>query len=353
MSQDKKQSSQERFVALEANEEPALGTEAPSDLYVHLPRADKYIRFVLKGERWESYKKDMLKTHSDTSLYKTMTEALGDSLIDPQELTEKAPPEAPKIEKIFKAEPPVPDEIRIFKDEVNAELSQIFKSMGAPPNPKEASKTLKSLEKLSTQIIETVAPDVEDLRENILKNSKYLLVMADSAAITSISVLIAMAHGFNSRKIYRDLSTAALLMDAPLADIEEEQVLDHYKRLPSPPENPLIRNHPQKSYDSVSKKIKAIPEPVLQLILNHHELYNGKGYPRGIRNEQLPPVIRSLCLAVDVFEIMKQSKLRDNQDLDILGALEKLQEKDVEPHLRRHNQRLVHEAIEYTKLGSH
>jgi HD-GYP domain-containing protein (c-di-GMP phosphodiesterase class II) len=261
----------------------------------------------------------------------------GDTILNPEKL---ASVENLKVE--------VPEDVRIFKAEVEKELKSIFVFL-ADPQAKDSDTTLKSMELLTDKVLKVVAPDVDDLRGSILKNSKYLMVMADSAAITSIAVLLAMAHGFDSKKIFRDLSTAILLMDTALAEVPEEMVLRYYRDRESldQSELELIKAHPQKAFQAVSKKLKALPESVLQLILNHHENYNATGYPRGLRNEQLPPIIRSLNLAVNVFEIMKRETLKGNNGMDLLKALEELKELDVEAHKRKHNQNLVNKAIRY------
>ena len=318
---------------------PKVGDTLAFDIYVHLPRAGRFLRYVCAGDVWDERRNNVLLTHTTPTLYKSLHDAFGSASIDPKSLASGmsvAPSETPP-------------EILVFKDTVEKELDEIFLFVNNP-NEIDAPQTIKAMEDLSQKIIEVVAPEVENLRENILQQSKYLMVMSDSAAITSIAVLIAMSHGFDSRKIFRDLSMAILMMDAPLADLPEETVLKYYRdrKTLSTGEWEEIRRHPARAHEVISTRLKSITNSVLQLILNHHELYNSKGYPRQLRNESLPPIVRSLALSVDLFEIMKREFL-GGKDIDVLQALEELREPTVDAHLRRHNQKLVQRAVEYIR----
>jgi HD-GYP domain-containing protein (c-di-GMP phosphodiesterase class II) len=325
------------YLALGASETPKIGDTLAFDVYVHLPRAERFIRYVCRGDVWDERKENMIRNHVESTLYRSTGVIPNSPEPMPEQMRQE--PSLPKTE--------APAEILVFNDKVAEKLDEIFRFVSSPSEGA-APGTIKAMEELSSKIIEVVAPDVENLRENIMQQSKYLMVMTDAAAITSIAVLIAMAHGFNSRKVYRDLSMAILLMDAPLGDLNEEVVLKYYKDRSSlsATEWEELRRHPAKAHEVVSTKLKSVTDGVLNLVLNHHELYNGKGYPRQIRSESLPPIVRSLTLSVDIFEIMKREHLR-GEEVDILFALEELREPNTEPHLRRHNQKLVQSALTY------
>lgn len=342
-------STKSQFQVLEEDLWPALGEEVKNDLYVCLPNSDRYVCFVCKNDVWDEHKLQMLKSHTDPQLYCAIKDLIEDSVIDPNALS-SSDEEVYNIKPVTTSE--APEEVLIFKQKVDEDLKTIFTFL-KDPNANDSTQTLKSMEQVTEKILEAVAPEIDDLKGAILANSKYLMVMADAAAITSIAVLIAMSHGFDSRKIFRDLSTAIMLMDLPLRDMNEASVHKYYLDPTSlnAEELRIIKQHPQKAYEFTSKKLKALPEPVLQLMLNHHENYNGTGYPKGLRNEQLPSIVRSMCLAVNVFEVMKREDLKGNQ-ISLLQALEELRELNVEAHRRKHNQRLVSQSIEYVRSPS-
>lgn len=63
----------------------------------------------------------------------------------------------------------------------------------------------------------------------------------------------------------------------------------------------MIKTHPQVGYD-ILKPLK-FPEPIGQIILQHHERMNGSGYPQGIKGKHISLEARILGVA-DVLEAM-------------------------------------------------
>ncbi|MDP8234491.1 MAG: HD domain-containing phosphohydrolase [Candidatus Saelkia tenebricola] len=62
-----------------------------------------------------------------------------------------------------------------------------------------------------------------------------------------------------------------------------------------------IKEHPLKSAEII-KSIKTL-KPVVPIILHHHERFDGKGYPRGLKGAKIPLGARILAVA-DTFEAM-------------------------------------------------
>ncbi|MFA5039642.1 MAG: diguanylate cyclase [Candidatus Omnitrophota bacterium] len=66
-------------------------------------------------------------------------------------------------------------------------------------------------------------------------------------------------------------------------------------------ENSLIRHHPLASVSLIDD----IPflYPLKEVILSHHERYDGRGYPKGLKGEEIPPVSRMIAVA-EAYEAM-------------------------------------------------
>jgi len=73
----------------------------------------------------------------------------------------------------------------------------------------------------------------------------------------------------------------------------------------SKPEFDLIKNHPQLGYDIV--KHIDFRTPVAEVMLQHHERLDGKGYPRGLRKGDILPLANVLAIA-DVVESMSSDR---------------------------------------------
>lgn len=68
----------------------------------------------------------------------------------------------------------------------------------------------------------------------------------------------------------------------------------------------IIKKHPVTGYEIIKE---AIPYSKLSdYILHHHERYDGKGYPSGLKGENIPLISRIICV-VDAYEAMTSSRV--------------------------------------------
>src|SRR5436309_9762594 len=110
------------------------------------------------------------------------------------------------------------------------------------------------------------------------------------------AVGLARAMGLSEPEI-RGVKTAALLHD-----IGKLAVPEHILSKPGPltqEEFQKIRIHPQIGAEIIAAV--PFPYPVAPLILSHHERWDGKGYPQGLKGEQVPIGARILTI-VDYFD---------------------------------------------------
>lgn len=308
---------------------------AAVNFYVHLPSASRYLCYIAKGDAIDPEKLASLKNHAVPELYRREDEALA-------EATVTAPD--PELPKDFQQ--------KILGAALNEELGDVyklFKGGGADPG-----ETVKRFEGMSDKLVGSIAPDVKTLNDHLKKQIQYLHLMSDAAAISTLSIICAYANGFDSRKSYRELSYATLVMDISLAEFTTEQIHKFYVERDSLPEDTVkaMMLHPMKSYQLAETKLKSLSDVTMQLILNHHELYNGKGYPRSIRTEALFPIARVLSLAVDAFERLKvEQHLKSKRGL--IDVFQDLRDELVDAHMRRHNKKIIDATIEFlTREGA-
>jgi len=67
----------------------------------------------------------------------------------------------------------------------------------------------------------------------------------------------------------------------------------------------VVKSHPQMSYD-VLRPVASLG-PVLRAVMEHHENYDGSGYPRGLSGESISLAGRILHVA-DVFDALTSSR---------------------------------------------
>jgi diguanylate cyclase (GGDEF)-like protein/putative nucleotidyltransferase with HDIG domain len=113
---------------------------------------------------------------------------------------------------------------------------------------------------------------------------------------------IAKALGMSENDI-QGVTTAALLHD-----IGKLAVPEHILSKPGPltqEEFQKIRIHPQVGAEIISGV--PFPYPVAPLILSHHERWDGKGYPSGLKGEEIPLGARILSV-VDYFDALMSER---------------------------------------------
>lgn len=96
-----------------------------------------------------------------------------------------------------------------------------------------------------------------------------------------LSLLVAGAMGFDAYNM-QCIGTGALLHDIGLCEMP---ALIHPRQRSSQQES-LWKEHPRYGY--YIAKEAGIPEYITNMILNHHECWDGSGYPRGISENEIP-----------------------------------------------------------------
>lgn len=101
------------------------------------------------------------------------------------------------------------------------------------------------------------------------------------------------------------LRVASLLHDMGKVDDRYFHILHSRKPL-TPEERAQIRSHPHQSAHILEPLEKFHPG-ITGIVSSHHECWNGKGYPRGLRGEKIPLGARIIAVA-DVFDAITQPR---------------------------------------------
>lgn len=126
------------------------------------------------------------------------------------------------------------------------------------------------------------------------------------------------ALGFNEREI-DELKTVGLLHDIGKIAIEEN-ILNKPGRLTND-EWQEIKRHPEIGYRILST-VNDMSE-MAEYVLAHHEMWNGKGYPKGLKGEEIPIQSRIIAI-VDAYDAMTSERSYRNA-LSETFAVEELQ----------------------------
>lgn len=118
--------------------------------------------------------------------------------------------------------------------------------------------------------------------------------------VASYGVILAEHLGLCESDQFEPLAKAAILHDIgkrfiPASILQKPAKLD-------PEERAIIETHPQRGYEELCERGDMTHEQ-LMMVYQHHERFDGKGYPVGFQGEEIHPWARMLAV-VDVFDAM-------------------------------------------------
>ena len=170
-------------------------------------------------------------------------------------------------------------------------------------------RLLEKLQRISMDTVRTLVDAVDQ---------KDPYTSGHSNRVGYYAKLLATQLGFDNEQL-RVLEWSALLHDVGKIGIRDD-VLKKPGKLTSE-EYQHIKEHPSRGYNVVRKNPHM--QDAIDGVLYHHERYDGKGYPTGLKGEGIPLQARIIQIA-DIFDALTTTRsYRDafhwRQALDILG----------------------------------
>lgn len=107
-----------------------------------------------------------------------------------------------------------------------------------------------------------------------------------------------------AEKLIEQIELAGLLHDIGKIGVED-RILMKPMRLEAD-EQELMRRHP--IYGASILEPSAALRPLVQMVLHHHENYDGSGYPEGLKGEEIPLGSRIIIVA-DAYEAMTSDRI--------------------------------------------
>ncbi len=172
-------------------------------------------------------------------------------------------------------------------------------------------------------------------RNAILQSIKKMLYEKSYETEEHAGRMINIAHSFGrviglSIDEMEELSLLAVLHDMGKIGIPDH-ILRKNGRL-SPDEWDIMKKHPEKGYNIA----KSTPElsSIAQLILHHHEHWDGTGYPDGLHGEKIPKLSRVLAI-IDAYDVITHHRAYKvaQSEIDALDEIKRCAGSQFDPEL--------------------
>ena len=171
-------------------------------------------------------------------------------------------------------------------------------------------------EELNDEIVgklqDNVSDFVEEIKENPITAQAIALMLNKSSTIADHSVNVAnlavylgMSLGHGHQFVLENIYMGAVFHDYGKLKIDPKLLNSNDSRTYSH----AIQDHPLGGV-RILRKTEGIPTPVLEIITQHHEQFNGHGYPKGLAGDEINELAQIVSLA-NIFD----NTLSDNKQL--------------------------------------
>ena len=129
--------------------------------------------------------------------------------------------------------------------------------------------------------------------------SKDYSTFTHSIQVSLLGMAFCLYLGYSERET-ADFGLGALFHDIGKSEVEDG-ILNKPSRLTAE-EFELIKQHPLKGYESLSK-LNLLTQEQLMVVLQHHEDVNGGGYPQGLKSQDIHPYAK-ITRIVDTYDAL-------------------------------------------------
>jgi HD-GYP domain-containing protein (c-di-GMP phosphodiesterase class II) len=156
---------------------------------------------------------------------------------------------------------------------------------------------------------------IHDLVDEIINNRNIMVNMIDlksfddytyyhSVSVTVLSLVMGVALGMGKTELFK-LGLGALLHDVGKIFVDKD-IIEKPNSL-TPDEFDQVKKHPQEGYQYLNNANLDLPATSLMGVLQHHERYDGSGYPEGISGKKITQFGRVIAIA-DVYDAMTSDR---------------------------------------------
>lgn len=243
------------------------------DLYVNLPLNQKYVLYRRKGGQVENSRIETLDQSRHRKFY-----------VHKSEYQEFVKYVAVRLKNLVDT-----GNVENNKKMMTAAARSILSSTFDENNPVITDVFMSNLNEITRSIIESVLEASGGYQKKTFQRFAELAqtgthFQKHPVNVASLAILIAFGIGYSNQKILSDLAMAALLHDIGLSKLPPQLIIkSHTPKLLTASDREKLFDHPQVSLDILQERNVDVSPLTKTIILQHHEEFNGFGYPKGIR----------------------------------------------------------------------
>lgn len=265
------------------------GDSLPFDLFMYLPKNEKRLLYRRRGDQLPAQKLEQLENHNLNIFY-----------IKKLDYDQFVGYVAGRLKTLIGATPSLQNRILMQKAARNI-LSSTFETA----EEKVSESLVQNLNDISTVIVEAILQEGPENKysQSLFKKLSHLAVSGSDfqkhpVNTASLAVLMTFGLGYSNEKILSDMAMAGMLHDIGLSELSPDVIVKAH----SPKELPLaerakVYNHPFSTVDFLNSRGIRLSHFAKTLIQEHHEQFNGRGYPKAIRGSQLSELSQVLQMA--------------------------------------------------------
>jgi len=265
------------------------------DTYIYLPLRGKHIRYTHAGKELTGEQISRLKSHDVSSLH-----------IKTEDMPKFYQFTAMQLMMLGKNETMSQTEKQDkLQNAVRSVVSGVFSETSASADFDSGRKLINDCQEIVKSYISASTDKQNSLYEKIAAIAQEGEgTYAQATNVATFSALFAIGLGVGTPE---EVAMAGLLCDVGLAELPASvQLKDDGER--SAEEERHYQQHPILSVNLLKSKRMILPENAAKMILQHHERYDGTGFPNRLTSERIIPEAQILALAVQFSELLVTKK---------------------------------------------
>lgn len=189
----------------------------------------------------------------------------------------------------------------LLEDEVRSDAMNVVREWSQGEKRKGFQRVVETVEMIINEILS--GKEVIGNLTEICSVDMY--TYAHSVDVCVLSLTVGVKLGYSKDDLLR-LGVGSLLHDLGKSKVPPE-ILNKPGKL-TPEEFREIKKHPAYGYKIILESQDRIDPRSAAVILNHHERYDGTGYPRGLKGEEIDEM-SAICAVADVYNAITTDRV--------------------------------------------